>query len=86
MDGVFEMMRKIALAFLLSLLPTVTFALCADVSTCTQEILDSDVALRDELQAAGVQVGTVRRDSVYLSLKTLVELQTIRQNQWDYTP
>jgi hypothetical protein len=84
-DGVFEMMRKIALVFLLSLLPTVTFALCADAPTCTQEILDSDASLRDELQAVGVQVNVVRRDAFYLAPKTLVELQAIRQSQWDYS-
>ena len=77
---------RILMFVALLLAPLPAWALCADVATCKQEVLDSDLALLEELQAVGVTSLSVLRNQEFLDAKTLAELQAIRQGQWDYTP
>lgn len=66
----------------------VNAALCADIASCITEIVESDDKFLSELYAVGVvpEIYLKVRTDESLQSKTLVELQTIRQNQWDYTP
>ena len=59
-------------------------ALCADVATCKQEILDSDQSLIAELQAVGIFTPGPLRTSDHLDTLTLAELQATRQAQLDF--
>lgn len=76
-------MIRLILAALL-LFPVSAFALCADVATCKQEILDSDQALIAELEAVGVFSHGLLRTSDHLDTQTLAELQATRQAQVDF--
>jgi len=82
------LLRLLFIAVVMLHATTVHAALCGAIESCITDIVESDDKFLIELYAVGVvpEIYLKVRTDESLQSKTLVELQTIRQNQWNYIP